>query len=58
MEVARPVATVLSHLSEEVPYKPNAYVYKYIKFFGKKQGKFNSSQKSYYITPVNPKEQL
>ena len=35
----KPVATVLSHFNEEVPYKPNASIYKYRKFFRKKQGK-------------------
>jgi len=39
MEVVKLVATVLSHLSEEVPYKPNASIHKYTKFFMKKQGK-------------------
>jgi len=39
MEVARPVATVLSHLSEEALYKPNASTCKYTNFFRKKQGK-------------------
>jgi len=40
MEVARLVATVLSHPGERVPYKPNASIPKYTKFFGKKQGYF------------------
>jgi len=34
-----PVATVLSHFNEEVPYKPNASIYKYRNFFRKKQEK-------------------
>jgi len=37
MEVVGPVATVLSHLSEEVPYKPNASTNKYTKFLGKQR---------------------
>jgi hypothetical protein len=32
MEVLRPVATVPSHFSEEVPYKPNASNCKYTKY--------------------------
>jgi hypothetical protein len=35
----KPVATVLSHFNEEVPYKPNASIHKYSNFFRKKQGK-------------------
>jgi hypothetical protein len=40
MEVLKPVVTMLSHLNEEVPYKPNASTYKYTKFLGKKREKF------------------
>ena len=38
MEVSflKPVATVLSHFNEKVPYKPSASAYKYRKFFEKK----------------------
>jgi len=46
MEVARPVATVLSHLSKEVPYKPNASIHKYTKFLEKSKGNCNDKKKN------------
>jgi len=46
MEVVKPVATVLSHLSEEVPYKPNASTHKYTKFFRKSKENCNYRRKN------------
>jgi hypothetical protein len=40
----KPVATVLSHFNEEVPYKPNASIYKYRIFFSQKARKKVSNE--------------